>query len=112
MTFNVKPHFGPLLVDFPCYLHGSTMMTRKDNDFLTYWNDGFAKIQSSGKFKKLCDEAVKNHGEHIFNFKISQETNKTNRQDKDGKFVFFSKYKIHRQNSNTKQSYFHFVVPG
>ena len=42
------------------------MMTRKDNDFLTYWNDGFAKIQSSGKFKKLCDEAVKNHGEHNF----------------------------------------------
>ena len=41
------------------------MMTRKDNDFLTYWNDGFAKIQSSGKFKKLCEEATKNHGEHI-----------------------------------------------
>ena len=47
------------------------MMTRKDNDFLTYWNDGFAKIQSSGKFKKLCDEAEKTHGEHICNFKIS-----------------------------------------
>ena len=66
MTFNVNPHFCHFLVDFPCYLHGSTMMTRKDNDFLTYWNDGFAKIQSSGKFKKLCDEAEKIHGEHIF----------------------------------------------
>ena len=52
------------------------MTTRKDNDFLTYWNDGFAKIQSSGKFKKLCDEAVKNHGEHICKFKISKTKNK------------------------------------
>ena len=52
------------------------MMTRKDNDFLTYWNDGFAKIQSSGKFKKLCDEAVKNHGEHICKFRISKTKNK------------------------------------
>ena len=63
--YNLNFTLPPPIIDFPCYLHGSTMMTRKDNDFLTYWNDGFAKIQSSGKFKKLCDEAVKNHGEHL-----------------------------------------------
>ena len=42
------------------------MMTRKDNDFLTYWNAGFDKIQSSGLFKKLCDEAIQKHGQFFF----------------------------------------------
>ena len=51
-------------------------MTRKDNDFLTYWNDGFAKIQSSGKFKKLCDEAVKITVSTFANLKYQKQKNK------------------------------------
>ena len=52
-------------------------MTRKDNDFLTYWNDGFAKIQSSGKFKKLCDEAVKITVSTFANLKYQKQKKQT-----------------------------------
>ncbi len=37
-------------------------MTRKDNDLIPLWNTGFSKLQSSGKFKQLCDEANEKHG--------------------------------------------------
>ncbi|XP_013381979.1 uncharacterized protein LOC106152795 [Lingula anatina] len=47
---------------FYCTLAGNGMMTRKDNDFNSYWNVGFNKLVSSGKFKKLCDAAVVKHG--------------------------------------------------
>ncbi|XP_013398765.1 uncharacterized protein LOC106165202 [Lingula anatina] len=38
------------------------MMTRKDNDFNSKWNEGFEKLVSSGRFKRLCDEARIKHG--------------------------------------------------
>ncbi|XP_013382173.1 uncharacterized protein LOC106152969 [Lingula anatina] len=38
------------------------MMTRKDNDFNSKWNEGFEKLVSSGRFKRLCDEAQTKHG--------------------------------------------------
>ncbi|XP_013398799.1 uncharacterized protein LOC106165231 [Lingula anatina] len=38
------------------------MMTRKDNDFNSKWNEGFEKLVSSGRFKHLCDEARIKHG--------------------------------------------------
>ncbi|XP_013389304.1 uncharacterized protein LOC106158019 [Lingula anatina] len=41
---------------------GGGMMTRKDNDFNSKWNEGFEKLVSSGRFKRLCDEARTKHG--------------------------------------------------
>lgn len=49
---------------YQCLLGGNTMMTRKDNDFLRYWNAGFAKIQSSGQFTKMCDDAATKHADY------------------------------------------------
>ncbi|XP_013398738.1 uncharacterized protein LOC106165178 [Lingula anatina] len=40
----------------------SAMMTRKDNDFNTKWNEGFEKLVSSGRFKRLCEKAETEHG--------------------------------------------------
>ncbi|XP_013381966.1 uncharacterized protein LOC106152780 [Lingula anatina] len=43
--------------EFSCMLSGSSMMTRKDNDFISKWEAGLDKLISSGKFKKICDAA-------------------------------------------------------
>ncbi|XP_066301533.1 uncharacterized protein [Branchiostoma lanceolatum] len=45
-----------------CMLSGSAMMTRKDNNFATYWNQGFDKLVESGRFTRLCSEASRRHG--------------------------------------------------
>ncbi|XP_013394755.1 uncharacterized protein LOC106162141 isoform X2 [Lingula anatina] len=45
-----------------CFVVGQAMVTRKDSDFNSYWNVGFQKLVSSGKFKKLCEETEKKHG--------------------------------------------------
>ncbi len=37
-------------------------MTRKDNNFVTLWNEGFRKMQSSGAFAKMCKEAENKYG--------------------------------------------------
>ncbi len=37
-------------------------MTRKDNDLITYWNEGFRKIRASGEYTMLCNQAIKEHG--------------------------------------------------
>ena len=42
------------------------MMTRKDNDFIDFWNAGFKKLRDSGKYKELCAQAVKEHGGSTF----------------------------------------------
>ncbi|XP_013381984.1 uncharacterized protein LOC106152797 [Lingula anatina] len=49
-------------VGFSCMLSGNGVMTRKDNDFNSKWNVGLSKLVSSGKFKKLCDDAATKHG--------------------------------------------------
>lgn len=48
---------------FYCSLQGAAVMTRKDNSFSRYWNEGFQKLMASGAFKKLCVEAEKQHNE-------------------------------------------------
>ncbi|XP_066301988.1 uncharacterized protein [Branchiostoma lanceolatum] len=45
-----------------CMLSGNAMMTRKDNNFNTYWNQGFDKLVESGRFTRLCNEAAQRHG--------------------------------------------------
>ncbi|CAH1238216.1 Hypp5545 [Branchiostoma lanceolatum] len=45
-----------------CMLDGSAMMTRKDNNFITYWNQGFDKLVESGRFTRLCSEAARRYG--------------------------------------------------
>ncbi|XP_019636212.1 PREDICTED: uncharacterized protein LOC109478836 [Branchiostoma belcheri] len=45
-----------------CMLDGSAMMTRKDNNFTVYWNQGFDKLVESGRFTRLCSEASQRHG--------------------------------------------------
>ncbi len=79
-----------LLTDYSCALGGGTVMTRKDSDFIQYWNEGFSKIQSSGRFAELCKEGTDNHGKcqqifrfdfkgklHIFYFLLQHLCNKT-----------------------------------
>lgn len=43
-----------------CMINGNAMMTRKDNAFASYWNQGFMKLMSSGKFAKMCTAANEN----------------------------------------------------
>lgn len=47
--------------DFQCMISGNAMMTRKDNDFIHYWNTGFMKIRNNGKFKALCQKGTEAH---------------------------------------------------
>ncbi len=44
------------------YLGGDSIATRMDSDFVSIWNKGFQTIFTNGKFKKLCDNALKKHG--------------------------------------------------
>lgn len=41
-----------------CTLWGSSMMTRKDNDFNDHWNRGFQKLVANGRFLQICQEAT------------------------------------------------------
>ncbi len=43
-------------------------MTRKDNNFVTLWNEGFRKMQSSGAFAKMCKEAENKYGNILMCF--------------------------------------------
>ena len=43
-------------------LSGYTVMTRKENQFIQYWNEGLRKLIDSGRFHMLCQEAKKKHG--------------------------------------------------
>eukprot|EP00058_Branchiostoma_floridae_P009589 XP_002595077.1 hypothetical protein BRAFLDRAFT_90187 [Branchiostoma floridae] len=45
-----------------CMLDGSAMMSRKDNNFTIYWNQGFDKLVESGRFTRLCSEAAQRYG--------------------------------------------------
>ena len=47
---------------FYCFIKGNSMMTRKDNDLITFWNEGFRKIRASGEYTRLCNQAIKEHG--------------------------------------------------
>lgn len=48
--------------EFDCVLGGGTIMTRKDSDLVSLWNEGFQKLQNSGTFTRLCEKANADHG--------------------------------------------------
>lgn len=50
---------------FSCMVGGAAMMSRKDSDFPAWWNAGFGKIKSNGRFTKICEESKKIHGKYI-----------------------------------------------
>ena len=53
-----------LIRDFAaeCALADSSMMTRKDSGLNALWNVGFQRLQASGEFQQLCEDAQAQHG--------------------------------------------------
>lgn len=49
-----------------CIIRGHGMMTRKGNRFNRYFNEGLARIISTGVYRKICDQGVATHGEFVY----------------------------------------------
>ncbi len=58
-----------------CTSGGLSAMSRKDNSFAAYWNEGVRKIVASGAYRTLCEDAATRHGKQyltsLFRMKLN-----------------------------------------